>query len=58
MAIGNGLGVKTIGLFTNMDSPVGQMVGSALEVYEAIQILHGSNTNGRLLDLVKSIGEW
>ena len=35
------LGMKTSGLFCNMDNPVGRAVGNALEVKEAIRCLKG-----------------
>ncbi|MCK4533448.1 thymidine phosphorylase, partial [bacterium] len=39
--IGKVFGIKTIALITNMDQPLGEMIGNALEVKQAIDILKG-----------------
>lgn len=52
---GNGSGVQTVALLTDMDSPLGLMVGNALEVAESISCLHGDGPQD-LTDLVIRLG--
>lgn len=39
--LGNGLGLKTLALLTNMDQPLGRTVGNRLEALESIEVLSG-----------------
>ena len=41
VSAGNGAGVKTIALLTEMDNPIGKRIGHALEVQESIECLQG-----------------
>ncbi|XP_061176923.1 thymidine phosphorylase-like, partial [Saccostrea echinata] len=53
--IGNGLGIKTAALITDMNNPIGKMIGNALEVAESVNCLFG-NGPIELEDLVLSLG--
>lgn len=52
--IGKDAGKNTRAIVTSMDQPLGNAVGNALEVQEAIEILSGSFT-GDLLDVSKAL---
>ncbi|WP_338824114.1 Pyrimidine-nucleoside phosphorylase [Moorella humiferrea] len=39
--LGREMGRRTVAVITNMDEPLGMMVGNALEVKEALAVLHG-----------------
>ena len=41
VSTGNGCGVKTEALISDMNQPLGKFVGNALEVYECLQIMRG-----------------
>ncbi len=53
--IGNRTGRKFSALVTDMNQPLGNYVGNALEVYEAIEILSG-RVNGDLKDVALALG--
>lgn len=41
VAIGEHAGKRTMALITNMDIPLGSLIGNSLEVIEAVETLHG-----------------
>ena len=54
-AVGKMAGKKTVAVITDMDEPLGNAVGNALEVKEAISVLKGE-TKGELLELCLTLG--
>ncbi|XP_052708893.1 thymidine phosphorylase-like [Crassostrea angulata] len=55
VTIGKGLGVETSALLTDMNNPIGKMIGNALEVVESIDCLYGNGPRD-LEDLVLKLG--
>lgn len=54
-AIGKMAGKKTVAVITDMDEPLGNAIGNALEVKEAIEVLRGEK-KGELLELCLTLG--
>ncbi len=54
-AVGKLAGKKTVAVITNMDEPLGNAVGNALEVREAIEVLRGER-RGEVLELCLTLG--
>ncbi|XP_061176775.1 thymidine phosphorylase-like [Saccostrea echinata] len=52
---GNSLGIKTVAFLTDMNNPIGKMIGNALEVAESVNCLNG-NGPSELEDLVVKQG--
>ena len=52
---GVGLGMTTSAVVTNMDSPIGFMIGNSLEVLESIYCLQGKGPDD-LMELVTTQG--
>ncbi|NOZ02719.1 MAG: thymidine phosphorylase [Deltaproteobacteria bacterium] len=55
VAIGEGNGVKTEALLTDMNQPIGRAVGNALEVRESIEVLRGEGPRDTTA-LVEALG--
>jgi pyrimidine-nucleoside phosphorylase len=55
VSVGNGLGMRTGALLTDMNHPIGRTVGNALEVVESIQCLRGEGPDD-LNELVIELG--
>ncbi len=53
--VGKTAGRKTVAVITDMDEPLGNAVGNALEVKEAIEVLKGEK-KGELLELCLALG--
>jgi pyrimidine-nucleoside phosphorylase len=51
------MGKQMVALITDMNQPLGRMVGNALEVQECIEVLHGSGP-GDLRDLCLELAAW
>ena len=54
---GERMGKKVIALITDMDQPLGKMIGNALEVVEVIEVLKGGGPQD-LRDLCLELGGW
>ena len=54
---GERMGKQMVALITNMDQPLGRMVGNAMEVQECIEILHGGGPED-LRELCLHLAAW
>ena len=54
---GERMGKQMVALITNMDQPLGRMVGNAMEVAECIEVLHGGGPED-LRELCLHLGAW
>ena len=52
---GNGAGVRTSALLTDMNQVLGRSAGNALEVAEALDVLAGRSTDARLLEVTLAL---
>lgn len=55
--MGKEFGIKTMALITNMDYPLGWMVGNALEIKQAIDVLKGEGPEN-FKELIFCLGGW
>jgi thymidine phosphorylase len=56
VAVANGAGLRTSALLTDMDEPLANAAGNAVEVAEAIAYLTGARRDPRLHDVTMSLG--
>lgn len=54
--VGKNFGVKTVGILTNMNNPLGEYVGNSLEVMETIECLKGKGSKD-LMNITLALGE-
>jgi pyrimidine-nucleoside phosphorylase len=54
---GERMGKQMVALITNMDQPLGRMVGNAMEVHECIDVLHGAGP-ADLRELCLHLAAW
>ncbi len=57
VGIGNGYGVKTVALITDMNVPLGWAAGNSCEICESVQILKGHGPED-LREIVITLGGW
>lgn len=53
--VGNRMGVKTTALITDMNQPLGRMIGNAVEIRESLDVLEGSGPND-VVELTLELG--
>lgn len=56
-AVGNAAGMNTEAMITDMAEPLANSAGNALEVLEALEILQGKRTSGKLLEVTLDLAE-
>lgn len=56
-SVGNAAGMNTEAMITDMAEPLANSAGNALEVLEALEILQGKRTSGKLLDVTLDLAE-
>lgn len=56
VTVGNGAGCKTMALLTDMNEPLANAAGNALEVKSALKLLRNEPGEERLLEVVLSLG--
>ncbi len=57
VSIGEGYGVRTVALITNMDVPLGWAAGNSCEICESVQLLKGKGPED-LKEIVITLGGW
>ncbi|WP_280568433.1 thymidine phosphorylase [Chromohalobacter sp. 296-RDG] len=57
VAIGSGAGTPTSVLLTDMNQPLADCAGNALEVHEALRLLGGSGKESRLYQVTRSLAQ-
>ncbi|MBI5595876.1 MAG: thymidine phosphorylase [Elusimicrobia bacterium] len=52
------LGLGCVGLLTGMDEPLGRAIGNALEMRQAVAVLHGDESCPDYLEVMYALGGW
>jgi pyrimidine-nucleoside phosphorylase len=54
----HGLGMKCVGLLTAMEQPLGLLIGTSLEVRQALEVLHGDFRAADYVEVLLALGGW
>jgi len=52
------LGLKCVGVLSGMDQPLGRAIGNAMELRQAVEVLHGDASCPDYLEVLLTLGGW
>lgn len=55
MSVGNGMGIKTLAVLSDMNNPLGRYIGNSLEVAESFECMKGRGCRV-LVQLIVELG--